>query len=99
MQTGSIADYNAAFRQLMIQLTDLSFAKVKFEYLCSLNKHIHDLVQTQKENLTDIRNLQLTCLQLDTHCKSTMKPRWISTKDVAVAEDMVVMLVYPQHVI
>ena len=33
MQTGLIADYNAAFRQLTIQLTDLSFTEAKFEYL------------------------------------------------------------------
>ena len=57
----------------MIQLTDLSFAKVKFEYLCSLNEHIRDLVQIQKENLTDIHTLQLACLRLDTHHKSDRK--------------------------
>ena len=73
-QTGSIADYNAAFRQLTLQLTDLNFAEAKFEYLRGLNEHIRDLVRTQKENLTDIRTLQIACLRLDTHRKSTTKP-------------------------
>ena len=74
MQTGSITDYNAAFRQLTIQLTDLNFAEAKFEYLHSLNAHICNLVCPQKENLTDICTLQLACQWLDTHHESTPKP-------------------------
>ena len=74
MQTGSIADYNAAFRQLTIQLTDLNFAKAKFEYLHGLNEHIRDLVRTRRRILQIFILLQLACLRLDTHRKSTLKP-------------------------
>ena len=107
-QTGSIAEYNAAFRQLTIQLTDLNFAEAKFEYLRGLNTHIRDLVRTQKENLTDIRTLQLACLRLDTHREPTTKStrndealltsgtRTTPIEDVAVAEDVVVILVHPR---
>jgi Reverse transcriptase (RNA-dependent DNA polymerase)/Retrotransposon gag protein/Integrase core domain/Chromo (CHRromatin Organisation MOdifier) domain/GAG-pre-integrase domain len=66
-QKGSIAQYNATFRNLSIQLSDLSFAEAKYEYLKGLNPKIRDLVCTQEDNLTDIRKLQLACLRLDTH--------------------------------
>jgi hypothetical protein len=72
-QKGTVAEYNAAFRRLTMQLTNLSFAEAEFEYLRGLNPHIRDLVRTQKDNLTDLRTLQLACLRLDTHHDSKQK--------------------------
>src|SRR5262249_9490920 len=66
-QEGTVCEYNAGFRRLTMQLTDLGFAEAKFAYLRGLNPHIRDLVRTQKDNLTDLHTLQLSCLRLDTH--------------------------------
>jgi hypothetical protein len=62
-QRGSVAEYNAAFRKLSMQVT-MEFEEAKFAYLQGLSPKIRDLVRT-KDNLTDIRELQLACLKLD----------------------------------
>src|SRR5262249_55086011 len=68
-QRGTVAQYNAAFRRLSMQI-DMDFQEARFIYLKGLTPNIRDLVRT-KDNLTDIRELQLACLQLDDHEKST----------------------------
>lgn len=65
-QTGSIAEYNAAFRRFSMQLTDLSFAEEKHAYFRGLDPRIRDLIRTQTD-LNDIRSIQIACLRFDTY--------------------------------
>ena len=62
-QKGTVAEYNAAFRRLSMQIT-MEFAEAKFAYLQGLSPKIRDLIRT-KDDITDIRELQLACLRLD----------------------------------
>src|SRR5271163_2176804 len=64
-QTGTIAEYNKTFQHIMLQISDLSFSELKYEYLRGLNSKIRDLVQT-KDNIMDICKLQQICFRLDT---------------------------------
>jgi len=62
-QKNTVAEYNAAFRRLSMQIT-MEFAEAKFAYLQGLSPKIRDLIRT-KDDITDIRELQLACLRLD----------------------------------
>src|SRR4051812_3440611 len=63
-QTGSIADYNAAFRRLSMQLPSLGFPEAKYAYLRGVNPRIRDLVST-RDDVNDMRTLQHLCLRFD----------------------------------
>jgi len=65
-QTGSVSEYNAAFRRLTMQLIDLSSAEAKYEYLRGLKPRIRELAQS-RDDIDDIRKLQLLCLRLDAY--------------------------------
>ena len=62
-QKGSIAEYNASFRRLSMQIT-MEFEEAKFVYVQGLSPRIRELVRT-KDGITDIRKLMLACLKLD----------------------------------
>jgi len=64
-QTGTVKEYNSAFRRLTMQLTDLSFPEAKYTYLLGLSPRLRELVKT-KGSISDIRTLQNTCLSLET---------------------------------
>ena len=70
-QRGTVAEYNAAFTRIKLQLTDLSQSEAIHEYLRGLQPRIRDLARTQKENLADLRTLQLASLRLDTPSERT----------------------------
>jgi len=80
-QKGTVAEYNVAFRRLSMQIT-MAFEEAKFVYLQGLSPKVRDLIRT-KDNLTDIRELQLACLRLDDHGKP-------SQGDSRVSEALVV---------
>jgi len=63
-QKGSVADYNAAFRRLSMQI-NMDFEEAKYTYLQGLNPQIRDLARSNKDNMTNLRSLQLACLRLD----------------------------------
>ena len=63
-QKGTVKEYNAAFRRLAMQLTDMNFAEEKYTYLLGLNPRIKELVRT-KDNITTIRALQNACISLE----------------------------------
>jgi hypothetical protein len=63
-QTGSIADYNASFRRLTMQLPYLGFPEAKYAYLRGVNPRIRDLVST-RDDVNDMRTLQHLCLRFD----------------------------------
>ena len=62
-QKSSVAEYNAKFRHLSMQI-NMAFEEERYIYLQGLTPKIRDLVRT-KDNLDDIRELQLACLRLD----------------------------------
>ena len=64
-QTGSIADYNATFRSLSMQI-NMHFDEERHDYLQGLKPRIRDLIRT-KDNLKSIEEVMLTCLQLEGH--------------------------------
>jgi len=68
-QKGTVAAYNAAFRRLSMQIT-MSFDEAKYVYLQGLSSRVRDLVRT-KDELTDIRELQLACLRLEDNGKTS----------------------------
>ena len=51
-QSGSVADYNTAFRHITMQISNLSFPEAEYEYLRGLYPKIRDLIQT-KDNIRD----------------------------------------------
>jgi hypothetical protein len=63
-QTGSVAEYNTAFRRISLQMSDLESSEAKFLYKRGLKPRILDLVLT-KDNISTVRELQLACLKLD----------------------------------
>jgi hypothetical protein len=64
-QTGSIAEYNTAFRRISLQITDLPQTEAKRYYKRGLKTKIRDLMQS-KDNINTVRDMQLACLKLDT---------------------------------
>lgn len=64
-QRGSVADYNAAFTRLTMQIPNLSFEEAEFDYLQGLKPELRNLIRT-KDNITDMNTLKNACLKLDT---------------------------------
>jgi Retrotransposon gag protein len=64
-QTGTVKEYNAAFRRLTMQLTDLYYPEARYTYLYGLSPRLRELIKT-KEGISDIRSLQNACLSLET---------------------------------
>ena len=57
-QTGNIEQYNQIFDRLMMQITDIPLKVQKYFYLKGLNKELHQFVESNKDNLNDIRILK-----------------------------------------
>ena len=80
-QQGSVADYNAAFRILTLQLDDLGEAEEKFEYIRGLKPRIREMIQGNKDNLSDIQTLQIACLRVDNGTKSSEEANYITSNN------------------
>src|SRR5579871_6339146 len=64
-QTGNIEQYNQIFDRLMMQITDILLKVQKHFYLKGLNKELHQFVESNKDNLDDIRILKNVCMRQD----------------------------------
>ena len=80
-QKGSVAEYNALFTRLAMQLQDLSFAEASFDYLQGLKPEIRNLVQV-KDDISDLETLQNACVKLDMREK-----RYNNAQDEALNTD------------
>ena len=66
----------------MLQLDNLSDAEAQYDYLCGLKPRMREMVQTQKDNLADICQLQTACLCLDTYIKMNVdKAHYTNNRD------------------
>ena len=64
-QKNSIREYNIAFEKLTMQILELPLKIEMHYYLKGLKKEIRQLVESNRENLTDMMTLKLACLRQD----------------------------------
>ena len=64
-QKGSVKEYNVAFDKLTMQMSDLPEHFEKHYYLKGLRKEIHQLMESNKDNLDDMMTLKAACLRQD----------------------------------
>ena len=58
----------------MMQISNLSFPEAEYEYLRGLHPKIRDLIRT-KDNISEIRELQLACFRLDSQHEKRYRNR------------------------
>jgi len=68
-QKGTIAEYNSAFRRLLMQVP-MEFKEARYDYLRGLSPKIRDLVRT-KDGITEMNELYQACLKLDDRIKTS----------------------------
>ena len=68
-QKGSIEDYNDAFNRIMAQIEDMTDTEAIPQYLWGLSPKYQELILVQKNMLTTLEALQLTCIRFDLDSK------------------------------